>query len=297
MGHHSRTCLREVYRIGVMFGLTTVMVSMRSTALILDDSKTQSAIIAKMIEAQGWIVARSDHVSGALEILRSQRIDALFLDIFVGSRNTLVDFHRFRVLAGNSAIILMTAGSKQEGVDATLQKARTVGADYVLHKPFPKQVIKGILSNLSKFDNTRPKHLLVIDDSVTVCLFIAKHLEGLGYRISIAQTMEYAFSNVDIAHVDLVLCDIFMPGMGSLRGMRQIRATWPNVKVISMSAGVSERVSGIDALNLSRDIGIDAQIVKPFSAQDLASVISLVLDLPSQSATDFAEIKGTFVVD
>jgi CheY-like chemotaxis protein len=273
------------------------MVSMRSTALILDDSKTQSAIVSKMIEAEGWIAVRSESVLGALEVLRSQRIDVLFLDIFVGTRNSLVDFDRFRILAGNSAIVLMTAGSKQEDVESTLQKARTVGADYVLKKPFPKQTIRGILSALSKFDSTRPKHVLVIDDSVTVCLFIAKHLEGIGYRVSIAQTMEYAFSNVDIAHVDLVICDIFMPGMGGLKGMRQIRSTWPNVKVVSMSAGIAERVSGVDALNLSREIGIDAQILKPCSAESLTSVVGLILDLPVALRSDTTENDDSFILD
>lgn len=89
--------------------------------------------------------------------------------------------------------------------------------------------------------------------------------------------MEAAFASVDIAHVDLVLCDVFMPGMGGLMGMSQIKMTWPRVKIISMSAGIPQKVRDQDALDVTRRLGVDAQLVKPFTPNDLRGLAAALL--------------------
>jgi hypothetical protein len=59
--------------------------------------------------------------------------------------------------------------------------------------------------------------------------------------------------------------------------MRTIKSTWPQVKVISMSGGI-EKVSDTDALNMTRRIGADAQIKKPFDADDLTGLCAMLLE-------------------
>ena len=252
-----------------------------STALILEDSQTQAALIARMIEAQGWSTVHCADIDRAMTALQNVNINALFLDIYIGERNTLGHMERFKKLAGNATVTLMTAGSKARDADATLQQARTAEADFLLRKPFSEDQIHDILSLAARTGGSKPKHVLVIDDSRTICLFAKTALEARGYRVSTAHDMEAAFANVDIAHVDLVLCDVFMPGMGGLKGMRTIRSTWPNVRIISMSAGIEGKVSSAEALNASRRIGVDAEIVKPFDGPDLAEILAMVFEAPS----------------
>jgi DNA-binding response OmpR family regulator len=102
-------------------------------------------------------------------------------------------------------------------------------------------------------------------------------LESANFRVSQACTMEDAFDNVDIAHVDLILCDIFMPGMAGFKGMRMIKKVWPKVKIIAMSSGIENKVSGDDVLNAARTIGADAQIKKPFTSKDLLDLVDMML--------------------
>ncbi len=254
---------------------------MSKTALVLEDSKTQAQIIGRMIEAQGWSVIACETVREALDALKVVDIAALFLDVFVGQHNTLLHFEQFRKVARKAPIILMTAGSSREAVDETLSHARRVGADHVLRKPFTEQILKGVFAVLDpqgQIEHERRRHVLVIDDSRTIRAFARQALMAGGYRVSEASTMEEAFGNIDIAHIDLVLCDIFMPGMGGLKGMRLIKTTWPKVRILSMSAGIEDKVSDTDALNATRKIGADAQISKPFSAEDLREVAGLLLD-------------------
>ncbi|MBW8880573.1 MAG: response regulator [Asticcacaulis sp.] len=248
---------------------------MTSTALICEDSQTQATIVARLIEAHGWQTLIRDDIKSAMEVLQAQRVQALFLDIYVGERNSLKHFDRFQMLAGDAATILMTAGSRTVTVDDTLIQARRVGADFILRKPFTDRHIGEILV---KIGDGKRRHVLVIDDSRTICQMIKAALEARFFRVSVAPSMEAAFDNIDLAGIDLVLSDVFMPGMGGLQGMRLIRKTWPKVKIVSMSAGIDNKVSSVDALNASRRIGIDGQIGKPFEMDDLNAVIDAVFE-------------------
>ena len=250
---------------------------MVQTALILEDSKTQAQIIARMVEAQGWATVHCDTVRQALETLTMIDIHALFLDVFVGQHNSLLHLQQFRKLAKSAPILLMTAGSSKDSIEETLRQARVAGADYVLRKPFGEALIKDIFHSLNG-PAARLRHILIIDDSSTIRRFAREALAVTGYRLSEAVSMEEAFSNVDIARVDLLLCDIFMPGMGGLKGMRTVKTTWPEVKIIAMSAGIDSKVSEIEALNASRRTGADAQIAKPFAAVDLVDLVRMLLD-------------------
>ncbi|EGF93731.1 response regulator [Asticcacaulis biprosthecium C19] len=251
---------------------------MRFSALILEDSATQAAIIRKMVETRGWSALHYADVKEALDAIQVMDVRALFLDVYVGDRNTLKHFDRFRLLATQAVIALMTAGSKATSIDETLAQARKYQADYLLPKPFTETQVGDVLTRAEKGGPLMSRHVLVIDDSRTVCLFVKTALEAEGYRVSVAPSMETAFSNVDIAHVDLVLCDVFMPGMGGLNGMRSIRTTWPKVRLISMSAGIENKVTSLEALNASRRIGVHGQIGKPFTKEDLIEVVDAVLD-------------------
>ena len=252
---------------------------MHGTALVLEDSKVQAGIIGRMLASLGWTAVHCETVREASEALTQMTANVLFLDVFVGAHNALYLMERFRSLAPGTPIILMTAGSSAEAIEDTLKHARRSGADYVLRKPFNDAILKDIFANIAPdlAQGMRRKHVLVIDDSVTVRTIAMRAFEQGGYRVSEAECMEGAIDDVDIAHNDLVLCDVFMPGMGGLKGMRTIKQTWPNVRIISMSAGLNAQVSDNDALNATRRAGADGQIKKPFAVQDLLELSAIVL--------------------
>lgn len=252
---------------------------MDKTVLILEDSKTQALIIGRMVEAQGWNVVHCNEVRDATESLTQMSVQVLFLDVFVGQYNSLLHIERFRKLAPHAPIVIMTAGNNREAIEDTLMNARRVGADYILRKPFTEILVKSVLDSLSvdAAAGERRKHVVVIDDSHTICTIARTALEGAGYRVSLANSMEEAFSNVDIAHVDLVLCDVFMPGMGGLKGMRTIKSVWPAVNMIAMSAGMENRVTDLQALSATRKVGVEAQLKKPFAPADLVHLANGLL--------------------
>lgn len=249
------------------------------SALVLEDSSTQARVIGQMLSALGWTYFHCESVREATEALTYTRTGVLLLDIHVGLHNTLLHLPRFRTLAPAAPIVLMTAGQGGD-VATTLAAARSSGAEFVLQKPFTRGVLAGIFSDVEKhlLAGGRRKHILVIDDSRTVCLFVKNRLDESRFRVSIAQSVEAAFESVDIAHVDLVLCDVFMPGMGGVEGAKRIKATWPAVKVVSMSGGFEGHMTEGQALQAAVRVGADAVIAKPFTIPRLLAALGDALN-------------------
>lgn len=259
---------------------------MDNTALVLEDSLIQAKMVGRMLAANGWTDLHCATIREATEALAVTTVGVLLLDVHVGQHNTLLHIERFRKLARAAPIILMTAGLAGEA-GPTLAAARRSGAEHVLQKPFSQQVLAKTLADVEKqlLSGGMRKHVLIIDDSRTVRQFIKNTLDERSFRISMAASMEEAFADQDIAHVDLVLCDVFMPGMGGLEGARRIKTTWPSVKVISMSGGYDGHMSDQEALKAATRVGADEAIAKPFTGQALETIISRVL---ARSSTEMA---------
>lgn len=254
------------------------------TALVLEDSPTQAVIISRMIEVLGWKVVRCHRLEEALEVAASIRFQALFLDIFVHEHNSLEHISRFRELAPGATIVTMTAGSGKESLEYTLSEARKSQATFVLTKPFSSAILKNILSNAVEDAEAGQKrtHILVVDDSATLRKLICSTYAKADYRVSAVESMEDAIYNIDIAHVDLVLTDIFMAGMGGLEGIKTIKKTWPMVRIIAMSAGLDQVVSTKDVLAIAQGNGADASINKPFTPDALLEVTEATLSIGTE---------------
>jgi DNA-binding response OmpR family regulator len=116
---------------------------------------------------------------------------------------------------------------------------------------------------------------LVIDDDVAVLEAIAQLVESLGFRVVKAgdglQGVEVFSRETPI----VVLTDIVMPdqdGIGAILQMRRIR---PDAKIIAMSGLFDPRHGSY--LDMARELGADAILVKPFRYEELMEVLCGIL--------------------
>ncbi|MEI9906493.1 MAG: response regulator [Asticcacaulis sp.] len=250
------------------------------TVLVLEDSRVQAQLISKMLTGLGWsAVLAFDHKT-VFSLLRSSRVDLLLLDVYVEGGNTLLHLPEIREMAPEVPVAIMTAGGAGgQALNATLNMARKAQADFVLPKPFTPVDLGVILDEAFHMRRapTPPKHVLVVEDCRVIRTLTTRALAEEGYRISEARSMEEAFERIDIAHVDVVITDIFMPGMGGIEGIAIIKSTWPEVAIIAMSAGAEKRLDTNQALSAAKHIGANALLPKPFTASDLTFLVEAVL--------------------
>lgn len=250
------------------------------TVLVLEDSRVQAQLISKMLTTHGWSAMLAFDHKTVFSLLRASRVDLLLLDVYIDGGNTLMHLPEIREMAPDIPVAIMTAGGAGgSALNQTLNAARKAHADFVLPKPFTPVDLGVILDEAFQMRRAPvpPKHVLVVDDCRVIRTLTTRALAEDGYRISEARTMEEAFERIDIAHVDVVITDIFMPGMGGIEGIGIIKATWPEVAIIAMSAGAERRLDTTQALSAAKHIGANALLPKPFTASDLCFLVEAVL--------------------
>lgn len=122
------------------------------------------------------------------------------------------------------------------------------------------------------------KTILVIDDSSTIRTIVSEMLAKNGFQTLEAETMEAVFSDMARIHFDLAVIDIFMPGMGGIAGIAKVKESWPDIKVIAISAGVGEMNKDM-ALKAAAIQGAERALAKPFTDEDMMAVVNELLGL------------------
>lgn len=120
------------------------------------------------------------------------------------------------------------------------------------------------------------ENIIVIDDSMTICRFVAGALTSPEFQVVEAFDMESGLKLLEKFQVCLVLTDIFMPGMGGIEGIIRIREGWPKVKIIAISGGW-DGMNAEQALAAAKKIGADAGLKKPFNEEVLVTTVEHVL--------------------
>lgn len=71
--------------------------------------------------------------------------------------------------------------------------------------------------------------------------------------------------------VDAVLADILMPDRDGLDLIMSVRAAYPEVRIVAMSAG--GRIGTNAVLTMASGLGADAVLAKPFSLTDMQTAL------------------------
>lgn len=76
--------------------------------------------------------------------------------------------------------------------------------------------------------------------------------------------------------VDLVITDLYMPGMDGVEFTIRLRQGHPDVKVIAISGGGWK--NNAEALELARRVGAHRTLPKPFQQDELLATVDSVLE-------------------
>jgi DNA-binding response OmpR family regulator len=129
------------------------------------------------------------------------------------------------------------------------------------------------------------KTVLVIEDDALVRLCLSRMLEHDGHRVLLAANGAEGLKLIDREPVDLVLCDIIMPGMEGTEVIGELRRRHCTAKIIAMSGG--SHAAGTDFVGAALQVGADRALAKPFGLGELIAVLRECLDpapAPAQSS-------------
>ncbi|MCF2619310.1 response regulator transcription factor [Oscillibacter valericigenes] len=128
------------------------------------------------------------------------------------------------------------------------------------------------------------KKVLVLEDESSIRSFIVINLIRAGYEVVEAETGEEALEKLsENPDVRVTLLDIMLPGIDGFEVCRRVRAAYPHIGIIMLTARSQEmdKVTGLMT-------GADDYVTKPFSPAELTARVDALLrragDAPIVSA-------------
>jgi two-component system nitrogen regulation response regulator NtrX len=79
------------------------------------------------------------------------------------------------------------------------------------------------------------KHLLVIDDEESIRTSLASVLQDEGYEVTLASSAAEGMESIRADRPDVVMLDIWMPGLDGIEALKRIKAEFSDLVVIMMS--------------------------------------------------------------
>src|SRR5258708_15551892 len=125
----------------------------------------------------------------------------------------------------------------------------------------------------------RQPHILVVDDEHSIRLMLESGLSLNGFRVSFARTGAEALAAAPTEEFDAVISDIYMPDGDGLTLVQELRALFPALPIILMTAQGS-----VELAVRAVEEGATDFIAKPF---EVSAVPALFRPYPS-TASDAA---------
>ncbi len=119
-------------------------------------------------------------------------------------------------------------------------------------------------------------NILAVDDAKDTLMLLEFDLVDEGYQVVTANGGEAALKIVNEQNIDLILLDMYMPGLSGLATLEQLKsiASSQNIPVIMLSASNDE-----DEIVAALELGADDYVTKPYIAKVLLARIRTALRL------------------
>jgi DNA-binding response OmpR family regulator len=118
--------------------------------------------------------------------------------------------------------------------------------------------------------------VLVIDDDPDVRGSLSKILTRAGYEVVVAAE---GAAGIELQHndpADVIITDIFMPGLDGLQTIRQLKKEGSAVRIIAVSGG--DRTGTMDMKEHARLMGAFKVLAKPFEMGDVLAAVKEALE-------------------
>lgn len=116
--------------------------------------------------------------------------------------------------------------------------------------------------------------ILVVDDEKSICQSLKGILVDEGYEALTAGSGEEALKIIDEEFPDLVLLDIWLPGIDGIETLKEIKSKWPQIQVIMISGHGT-----IETAVKTTKLGAFDFIEKPLSLDSVVLIVNHALDM------------------
>jgi DNA-binding NtrC family response regulator len=253
--------------------------------LIIDAQSDFSAVLQQTLAAYGHEVLTARTGEDGLKSVQSRRPAAVLMDLKLSGGMTGLDTLA-KLRAGFPQVPVVIV-AKDVTVDEE-SRARELDVANVLRKGLKLDIIMDAVNHTLQHAGRPPQSMsagkqaasstiLVVDDEVEIRELVGEFLGRRGYKIRTAASGEDGLVAIRKEPPDLVLLDIYMPGMNGVEMLRQAIRSYPKVGFIMLTASQDEPL-----LKGALDLGAFDVLSKPVDLKqlELAVLVKLALSAP-----------------
>jgi CheY-like chemotaxis protein len=142
-------------------------------------------------------------------------------------------------------------------------------------------------------------NILIVDDDVAIQAVMHLLLERDGHQVVVASDGLEGLRIFEAGNFDLLIVDVFMPGMDGLETMTQIHQQRPDMPIIVISGRPipSDLSAGPDFLTMAIKLGAISSLRKPFKAPALRTIVAKSLEVAKSNSSASARSAEGVVLD
>jgi two-component system response regulator HydG len=198
--------------------------------LIVDDNISLCKTMSFVLRRQGYAVTTAKDGPEAIERVKENSFDMIFMDIKMPLMNGVETYRRIKEIRPEAVVMMMTAYAVEDLVQEALQE----GAYGITYKPLD---IGRVVAMIEEAREAREGALiLVVDDDPGTCITLRNILIKRGYGVGIAHTGEEAIAMAQERAYDIVFIDVKLPTINGLETYLAIKGVNPEAVAIVMTA-------------------------------------------------------------
>lgn len=235
----------------------------KTSVLVVDDLRSMRLTLGGILEDEGHDVLTVEDGYQAIEAVRKNHFDAIFMDIKMPGINGVQTFREIKKIDPGSMVVMMTAYSVEDLAKEALEE----GAYAIIYKPFDIDKIITIIEELLE----KRVLILVVDDQFGDREMLKKILEDKEYRVATARDGAEAIEMVKEKHYDIIFLDVGLPDMDGIQTFERVKKIDPRATVIMMTGYTEE-----DWVKRAITTGAYTCLHKPFDAEKVIALVESI---------------------
>ncbi len=266
-----------------------------STILVVDDERLMCDLLGSVLSRHGHEVLTALNGRDGLEMFKTHRPRFTLLDLRMPEMNGIEVLKQIRAIDPQAAVMILTAW----GSDALEQQARQLGVVDFLSKGLSLDVLVDAMERTlqqtaqaaSPAQAAAPggapqaapvaagdgDFILVVDDEPQIRDLLKRFLSLRGYKVRVASDGQQALTMVEQEAPQLIVLDVYMPGINGVEVLRQLRRRKFTGGVILLTGSQDDKL-----LQEALDLGSVDVMGKPVDLERLALAIQVGCILTEQ---------------
>ena len=268
-----------------------------STILVVDDERLICDLLRAVLSRHGHEVLTALNGREGIVLFKKNRPRFTLLDLRMPEMNGIEVLKQIRAIDPQAAVLILTAW----GSDALEQQARQLGVVDFLSKGLSLDVLVEAMERTlqqpaqeaSPAQSPAPVRapqaapaavgeggfILVVDDEPQIRDLLKRFLTLRGYKVRVASDGQQVLTMVEQDVPQLIVLDVYMPGVNGVEVLRQLRGRKFAGGVILLTASQDDKL-----LQEALDLGSVDVMGKPVDLERLALAIQIGCILTEQQS-------------